>query len=430
MWGVTDDALVMEVLASDVLEPQNFNLTRMYEKQSPDSCYIPDTLPALPLNEANVVSQWTGNQFGLVEASGHGSANGIVRVAWTNDWVPDCIVENPTDPKATGGKSKWELSEPWFLHRSDALPSPGGTAPVLVAMSCDTGDASQPDNLPMTLLTNGQISAWTGGAAAVSGQPGWSKPSDEGAETIGYDITTRLIGKGQAIGQAVWEGLNDYWTTLHDEDWGFIDWDLYGDPSMTYFGNGADTSGAWPMFHHDWPGTGETDLTGPAQAALAWSEPIAAVKANATTPSPVVWEGGIVIADPSGKVSEYGNVGNLVWSYRAGNGPIDNAPAIAISGTVYVKSGDGMLYRIDQGGIAWKQNVGRATARRRSRVTARSMWAVRPAAASTSTPASPTAPWLARSRSMRPSPPRRPSIQPATSGSARPTARSTPCLTT
>jgi outer membrane protein assembly factor BamB len=363
----TDNGVLMERAWTDFLSTRGFMATRLYEKQHPPTGYVPSSLPSdAPISADEFWNRWTATQYGLVKSAGHGNDGGIVRRIWTTDIIPDGIVENPTTPLSDGAGhmvSQYELADYYFIDRSNSLASPDGIGPILMAMACDTGDVSHPDNLPSTLLSRGQISAWTGGTSAVGYIPAWANPADGWSQTIDYIITGKLAYDNLPLGQAVWKGLQQY-SAMGIKDWSLINWDLYGDPSLSYWGNGPDLAAAWPMYHADWAGDGQTALEGPWLAERSWSHPIAAVPAAATAPSPVVGaDNRVITGDANGVVYAYSQSGSLLWSVSTGPGPISNAPAISLDGTVYVKSGDGKLYAISKtGGIKWSALVGRSPA--------------------------------------------------------------------
>jgi outer membrane protein assembly factor BamB len=178
-----------------------------------------------------------------------------------------------------------------------------------------------------------------------------------------YNISDAMFRRRLPFGDAVWTGLHAYWTTFHAHDWGFINWDLYGDPSQTYWGVGSDLRAPWPMFHYDLPGNGETALTGPYSPTIAWSRAIATVPTGTLASSPVVGrEGQIVVGDANGAVRQYQSGGALQWTYHTG-GAIVNAAAISADGTVFVKAQDGKLYAIDKHGVLrWSITEGNSEA--------------------------------------------------------------------
>jgi outer membrane protein assembly factor BamB len=366
--GPTDTGKMLEQEYNNILAAQGFNRTRMYEKDHPPTGYAPSSFPVdAPLDATQIITAFKTTDFGLLSLAGHGNAYGVYRLVWTHDYNLDGKVQNPEQPTLISSKwtSQYELDfadlfNTWYRGYYN---SPNLKAPFLMAMSCSTGDAGNPGNLPATLLSEGQISGWTGGAGVIGYVAGWGKPSDGMAMTIDYDITGKIFKDHLPLGQGVWQGLNQYWNDMHNKDWGFIDWDFYGDPSMTYWSIGPDLSAPWPMFHYDMPGRGTTALTGPISPTLYWSSPIASTPLSGTAASPVIGVNGeIVIGDSAGDVREYDGLHGLLWTYHTG-GAIVNAAVINSDGTIYVKSQDGYLYAIKSNGtLRWKLFEGNSEA--------------------------------------------------------------------
>jgi outer membrane protein assembly factor BamB len=371
--GPTDAGHLMERVWTNILQPEGFTRIRLYEKDHPPSGYPPSYLPAdAPLTLVELINRWQAQDYGLVKAAGHGDPSGVHRVVWTDDLVHLGSVQNPTEPLPPDDKSKNELNTQAFLSSSyvSLLETPSQKAPVLMVMACDTGSWLYTPNLPSSMLSYGRISAWTGGTGTVKYLSGWMFPSNGGAHTIDYNITRAFFSDGLPLGDAVWTGLAQY-HAVHGTnwgngtwDWGFIDWDLYGDPSMTYWGNGPDLRAPWPMFHYDWPGRGETALSGPgALMEVHWTQTIAPTAPGGRTPSPVVGRHGqIVIGDGDGEVHAFSATGSELWSYQT-NGPIENAAALSVDGTIYAHTTAGTLYAIkEDGSLRWSRTVGESDA--------------------------------------------------------------------
>jgi outer membrane protein assembly factor BamB len=366
--GPTDTGKMLEQEFNNILAAQGFDRTRMYEKDHPPTGFAPSSFPVnAPLSATQIFSAFETTDFGLLKLVGHGDAHGVYRLVWAADFNLDGKVQNPEKPALINSKwiSQYELdftdmfnTEYWRHYIS-----PNQKPPFLMAMSCSTGRAGDPTNLPATLLSEGQISGWTGGVAGLGYQPGWGKPADGSAQTIDYDITGKLFKDHLPLGEGVWQGLNQYWNDLHAHDWSIINWDYYGDPATTYWSIGPDLSAPWPMFHYDMLGRGTTALTGPISPTLYWSDPIAATPLSGTTASPVIGPNSeTVIGDANGAVREYDNAHFLLWTYHTG-GAIVNAAVINSDGTVYVKSQDGYLYALkSSGALRWRLFEGNSEA--------------------------------------------------------------------
>lgn len=374
----TDSGYLMERVWEDILQPAGHTRIRLYEKACPYADCPPQAVSGFdvdaPVSEEELVNQWSSQNYGLVKLAGHGSPGGVIRIFWEREYISDTIVENPTAPLAQfGHQSRWETTDRFSVLTQGpsfySLTMPNGQAPVLMAMACSTGHWTK-WNIATRLLTEGRIAAWIGGVSDLEYQPGWQYPNNCCGQSIDYLITDALIRRGLSLGDAVWTGLGDSFDLFdgpswdyRDWSWGFLSWDLFGDPSMSYWGNGPETRAPWPMFHRDWPGTGETSVLGPQGPLVEGTSigMIAATPPGLNSASPVVGRGRVVIGDGNGDVHNFAG-GAELWSFHTG-GPIVNAAALSADGTAYVKSSDGQLYAISaDGSLRWSRAVGESEA--------------------------------------------------------------------
>ncbi|MBN1318377.1 MAG: PQQ-binding-like beta-propeller repeat protein, partial [Anaerolineales bacterium] len=378
----TDTGYLMEAVWNDFLSPGGYSRIRLYEKESPYGVLPPRTSAFAvddPLSMDSFSNWWSAQAYGLIKLSGHGCPQLVVRHMWREDENSNSIPEEVISPDE-GVSFPYELAEKnlFYSDQISQLAMPGGKTPVLIALSCSTGGWNAYSNIATELLAAGKISAWVGGTDKLYYVPGWQNPFDSTGgrgQTIDYLITGHLIGDEMSLGDSVWTGLKDYYWWANVSNWtgsdinlGFLSWDLYGDPSMGYWGDGADTTAPWPMFQYDWPGGGETALLGPDglgtdEVGIGWTAPISAPLVREYTPSPVIGQNGVVvIGDGNGVVRAVNPDGTKLWSFQTG-GAISNAAALSRDGVVYVKAGDGKLYAInDQGALLWSRQVGESNA--------------------------------------------------------------------
>lgn len=365
----TDNGASMEMMWTDILQPQGFTRIRLYEKEHlpghPEpSSYAVDAA----LTYQNLSAQWSGRDYGLIKLAAHGGTSGVGRLVWNMEYIDDDKVENPTEPicwpdcnPPNQKKSYFELDFTDFVDNGVAAPPATltGKPALIMVNACSTGDAYRPNNFPNWLFSNGRIAGWIGATAMGVYVNGWSKLSDGFDETVDYLITRALIAGELPLGDAFWSALAEY-TGYGIHDLNIVDWDLYGDPSMSYWGNGADLRAPWPMYQANWAGTGETGLSAPLQAEIAWTASIAATPVDQWVPSPVVGrKGRIYTGDAAGTLRAFGADGSLLWSHQAGAAALVHAPALAVDGTVYVKSEDGNLYAITEDGAPkWTASPG------------------------------------------------------------------------
>jgi hypothetical protein len=372
----TDKAWMMEYIYSDFLQPRGFSAVRLYEQESPYGILPPRTsaFPVDdPLTRSNFNSRWSSLPYGLVQASGHGSSEGISRTYWENDDNDTHIPESPVEP-AGSTVTEWEVTKTAFMIRDNVVyrSMPGGKTPILVTMSCSNGYWAEPGNLPTTLLTEGKVAAWIGGVDTIYYKPGWNSPNfpGGGGQMIDYLISEALFDDSLPLGDAVWTGLANYYTWGNGSQWGhrsvnggIHSFDLYGDPSANYWGNSASLGSPWPMFHYDWAGRGESALLGPyaddlPAASIEWTSPIATA-AGRDMPSPVVGDDGMIyVGDSYGTVHAIAGNGTELWTYPTDD-DIVGAPAVSRDGTIYVKVEDGTLQALDPyGSRVWADAVG------------------------------------------------------------------------
>ena len=365
----TDNGASMEMMWTDILQPQGFSRVRLYEKEHlpghPEpSSYAVDAA----LTHQNLSAQWSGRDYGLIKLAAHGSTDGVGRLVWNMDYIDDDKVQHPTEPicwpdcnPPNQKKSYFELSFAHFVDKGAAAPPATltGKPALIMVNACSTGDAYRPNNFPNWLFSNGRIAGWIGATAMGVYVNGWSKLSDGYDETVDYLITRALITDELPLGDAFWGALAEY-TGYGIQDLNIIDWDLYGDPSMHYWGNGADLRAPWPMYQANWAGTSETGLSAPLDAETVWTASIATTPVDQWAPSPVVGRNGrIYTGDASGTLRAFGAGGAPLWSRQAGAAALVHAPALTVDGTVYVKSQDGNLYAFTEDGAPkWMASPG------------------------------------------------------------------------
>jgi len=365
----TDNGASMEMMWTDILQPQGFTRVRLYEKEHLPGHPEPSSYPVdAALTYQNLSAQWSARDYGLIKLAAHGGTSGVGRLIWNMEYIDDDKVENPTEPicwpdcnPPNQKKSYFELNFTEFVDNGWAAPPATLTGrPALITVNaCSTGDAYRPNNFPNWLFSNGRIAGWIGATAMGVYVNGWSKLSDGYDETVDYLITRALIANALPLGDAFWGALAEY-TGYGIQDLNIIDWDLYGDPSMHYWGNGADLRAPWPMYQANWAGTGETGLSAPLEAETAWTASIATTPVDQWAPSPVVdRKGRIYIGDASGSLRAFGPGGAPLWSHQAGSAALVHAPALALDGTVYVKSQNGNLYAFtEDGALKWTASPG------------------------------------------------------------------------
>ncbi|MGB8658280.1 MAG: C25 family cysteine peptidase [Candidatus Zixiibacteriota bacterium] len=216
----TDGAQLMEVMVSRMLS--GWSYTKMYEKEGLDPCtYACD----FPLTRSNVVSNWSANDYGVVNWWAHGGSD----AAWRKYWAGD-----DGDGIPESGEMAWEA----FLQNSDAASLDDGHPSIIFSCSCDNGWPEQ-NNLAKMLLKHG--SAGIVAATRISWyNEAWQDESSGSNASLDYYFFYYLIHENQKAGDALSSDrvyyLNHLFWSLNDPDWtpqaNLLDFNLYGDPAL------------------------------------------------------------------------------------------------------------------------------------------------------------------------------------------------------
>lgn len=343
----TDGAYLATALERNVLEPGGYSITPFFENLAPATGSSPSyrTSPE-PLTEPNVTDELADEPYGVVTLHGHGNAEGVVRTAWMRDDNGNGIVENPAQPTGNPPRSVNEVGNPALLNRNSMERVhfnrfTGG--PVYIVAACSTADFLDPDNLGATILSGGKGAAFVGALTTAQYRQGWTTVGGGGMNDAAYYITRNLLGRHMRLGDAVWQGLSEY-IRRGNTDFSTVVFDLYGDPTLSYWGNpgGQSTQAAWPMLRQNAFGTGSTTLVGPGVPQRLWEHPASPPAASALAPSPLVSNNGEVIV-------AHGSFVDVVKRGRQAqrlqlDAPAYGTPALAADGTLYALDVNGKLY--------------------------------------------------------------------------------------
>jgi len=216
----TDGAVLMETMISNMLS--GWNYTTMYEQAGLDPC---TSYCDLSLNSYNVVSNWSANDYGIVNWWAHGSSD----AAWRKWWEWD-----DGDGVPEGYEMGWET----FFQNYDVSSLDNDHSAIIFSCSCDNGYPEQ-DNLAKRLLNHG--SAGIVASTRVSWyNEGWSDELSGGNASMDYYFYYYLIHENQKVGDALFSDkvfyLNHLFWSPHDPEWtpqqNMLDFNLYGDPSL------------------------------------------------------------------------------------------------------------------------------------------------------------------------------------------------------
>jgi hypothetical protein len=329
--GYTDDAShLTERIRDDFLNALGYQSTILYEDPKPPvACPV---VSPQPLTGGNVLAALEAHDFGLVNASGHGGAGGMGRRQWVDE-NGNGSVDSPTEPLPPDQKSQEEIIGPGALldrNGLNTLTPDDGHGAVYMVDSCATGDPFDEGSFGATLLEGGHGVAWIGQLSSVG-------------SNVRYPVLDRLLNRYLRLGDAVWETLEHNMNQPHPGT-GDISTDLFGDPTLSYWGNpgGQSTLAAWPMLRYDARGQSYTTLTGPDIPVELWDYATTPPGTGTLPPSPVVSNNGEVIV-AHGSYVDVLRQGTL--SQRlALDATAYGTPAIAADGTIYAVDVNGRLY--------------------------------------------------------------------------------------
>jgi hypothetical protein len=257
----TDDAVLMEYIRANLLDPNGWTYTRIYEQSGVGtSTYTPP--PDYDTSTANVIAAWNGKDHGLVVLSDHGDPGGLSGVIWQNDALT-------TTGKVDEGEIAWS---DLFLQTNVA--SLTNTHPAVVELlGCSSvilvgppwpdpdqtmaNPGSYTDNTGSELLAHGAAAGVVGFYAPEPYRSGWSKPDDGEMSTAGYYFTENLVQNHYSLGWSLFEAKIRYTNKFYNNNYEPFHWafNLFGDPAMVL--EGFDTSAK---------GTNKTIHTGPVYA--------------------------------------------------------------------------------------------------------------------------------------------------------------------
>ncbi len=212
----TDAAELMEEMKYDILG--GWTHTTMYEMEGLRPCiYTCD----LPLNESNVLSNWSSNAYGVVNWGGHGALNRVSRHLWS--WDDGDSIPEELELQRVSFFGNWNVP---FLN--DDCPS------INFCASCNNAWPEE-ENVARELIRNGSA-----GVAACTRPSyitlGWDDEDDGGLASTDYYFFHFLINQNEKIGDALFDAQVYYYNNFFW--WGYMSQhnlfclNLYGEPSL------------------------------------------------------------------------------------------------------------------------------------------------------------------------------------------------------
>jgi hypothetical protein len=178
-----------------------------------------------PLTVTNVVNAWDSDSFGLATWWAHGSKTASYRKVWNSD-DGDSIPES-------GEMVWWTLLDIPNASGIDYAPS------ILFSCSCNNGWPDYANNFVRELLKNTSVGVVASNRISWY-RIGWTTYNGGGNASIDYHFIEGFANYNYYIGDALNYSLNTYYANYFWWGWqsaqNIYDFNLYGDPSMYYFG--------------------------------------------------------------------------------------------------------------------------------------------------------------------------------------------------
>ena len=300
-----DTAEHLEVTLVPILNTYMTDVVRLYETTNPytETVLNPTRFaPDYGLSTVKMAELWQNQGFGLVNVEGHGNDGGVYENYWVNDWNGNRQIDNKADPSESmgcggeGEPSCWELTAAQaFIN--NGMPDPAGVAPIVFANACSTADGWADNAIAGRLPSQGKVAIWVGGVGTVP-VTGLDSSQDLFSEEI--------LGTPLALGDALWFAVNPD-LIGNASDWRRATLQILGDPSLTYWGNPADTMAVWPQSGYDWFSSGSSLFNGPQIGSVAWT-----TTENSPRSPVAVDRSGNVISGGVGRLSKFAPDGTLI----------------------------------------------------------------------------------------------------------------------
>ena len=225
----TDGLDCPEDVFINIVSPLGMQDTIMYETAGLDPVPITAFGYDMPLTSANFISEFN-NGYGAVFWWGHGSETSVYRKYWLSDdgdGVPESSEMNWITFLQSSDMPLLETDQPAFFYQS----------------SCHNGYPENPDNLGYSLLKNG-VAVSTVAASRVSWyligtwnhSQYWQWIADNTG--IGYYYMENLLKNNFTSGEALFMAKALGGDGTYSESWmNKMDFNLYGDPQMDYWGS-------------------------------------------------------------------------------------------------------------------------------------------------------------------------------------------------
>jgi len=262
----TDNAVLLEKLRTDLLEPGGWRYTRLYEQSGLGTTAYPPTTPPSPVidvSEANLTQQWNNADHGLVVLLDHGGPGGMSGLVWQVDANGDGDAWDSSANEADAGEIVWSdllrrVQAPNLTNPKPAVVALFGCAThILVTPPWPTPDQSltapggYTPNTGSELLRQGAAAGTVGFYSAVPYSVGWNALSNGNVQTFAHYFVEELVSTQSSLGQAVFTTKLRYNNGFYNNNYQPFHWafNLFGDPSMIIAGYDRSAQGSNRKVH-------------------------------------------------------------------------------------------------------------------------------------------------------------------------------------
>jgi hypothetical protein len=332
-----DLALLPEEMKADFLDQHSFQTTVFYENEAEVAGGQGIHSPVVVSQQA-IVDELNDKFYGLVNIAGHGSSGGIGRDYWKADLNFNGVVDVSDDSNTNERGGGPQLN----TTGAGQLTPDYSRGAIFMLVSCNTIAPSNQSNIGATLLANGHGIATVGGLNIIT-VGNWFDENSGRATTDNYYTVQRLLDEAYRLGEAFWWTLSSR-IAAGDPGSGTIGEGLYGDPTLSFFGNpgGQATRAAWPMGRRDPAGSGYLTLPGPSVPKPLWDYESTPMPLNTWPAAPAVSNNGEVIV-ASGPYVDVLRQGALYQRLTL-DADVFGSVALSADGTIYAVDVNGKLY--------------------------------------------------------------------------------------
>jgi len=216
----TDGRELPKYVVENILKPNGFSWFVMYETEGLNPVSTNAPYFNASINRTNVINEWNKG-YGIVFWWGHGSYDAV----WRKYWVKDDGDNVPEDD---------EFNWLAFLHIQDVSSLNDQKPAIVYQCSCYNGYPEKSNNLGYELLKKGAIATVSSSRVSWYRYGLWTPDGYSDNAEIGYEFVKRVV-KGKPLGEALYMAKANLIpnSRYHEYMMNMMDFNLYGDPSLT-----------------------------------------------------------------------------------------------------------------------------------------------------------------------------------------------------